>query len=468
MATNVYGPQFSLTTGDFVLQGGDSISAKDTSTQMPMLVQLRWVRACELRTGGARGRWMNHAVSSTGVVAELARINTALGRCIPTKYIAVLGTADCILSTSVATFATNFNAILDAICGNGIPAYIATLTLVGEKAPTGANASDASLIEPYVAAMIAGQARYPALCTLRDMRRSVYDVQEPLLNTANATIGPLTRPDGTAAHFNAGGRSYCDAVISGDIQIIDAVARPVYSGPYPIAPGSLVSWKVGDSGDVGQTVDTANVTAWLDRIRQIATNPVGAFDGTITPATKPTFRTPAQAGKINGKSAVQSAGATYVQSASLLTATIPQPYMIAMVWQQVNLTGNQIISDTTPATSVNIPTINATGLLQPAAPTPYTPYPSPNVAATSWNCVVVVFNGTKSYVIFNGVRSNMGNVGANVIDRDFLFASATGPGGLAFTGMIRERRIYSSLAGPLPDARDVYQDLVNQYGVFPQ
>lgn len=469
MATIVYGPAFTLSTGDFVLQGGDSISALDTNTQMPMLIKRRWVVACERRPGGPRGRWRNHAVSSTGVVAELARIQTALSQFAPTKYLAVLGTADWILATNPGIFATNFNAILDAICGNGIPACIVTTTLVGEKWPTGANATDASLGEPYVQAMIAGQARYPTLCTLVDMRRGIYDVQEPLLNTANSTIGPLTRPDGTAAHFNPGGRGICDALVNGVIQIVDATARPVYTGVNPINYAGLGSWLVGDASDVGQSVDGTNVTAWLNRIRQFLTNPVGTNDMTITPATKPVFRAPAQAGKINGKSGVQFGGATWMQSTALMSPAMAQPCMEAIVWQQVNLTGNQIIVDSTPATSFDFPTLNATGNLQPAAPTTFNPYPVAAVTAASWNCAVTLYNGSGSYCVLNGVKSNFGAVGANVRDRIFLGASATGPGGLPWTGIIREHRIYPAILGTAPDWRDVYQDVLNNTGgFFPQ
>lgn len=464
---NVYGPvSYPVAADDNVLQGGDSIQALDTNTQVPGILKRRWLTARARRRGVAGGRWKNPAVSSTGVVAELARVNTAIAQYGPTKYIAILGTADWIVSTPIGTYTPAFNGILDALCGGlGIPVCIFGPTLLGEKWFDGQNAND-SLGDQYIAAMIAGVARYPGLATFVDMRATLYTPFEPANNVANTSSGPLTRPDGVFAHFNQGGRGIYDLAIGKVIQIVDAVARPAYALSVPPNVGSLVSWKV--AADIGQA-DGSSVTAWADRISQIGTNPAGAFNSTITPATKPVFKTPGQAGKNNNRPAVQSAGSTYMQSTSLLTAPIAQPYMIGMVWQHVNLTGNQIILDSTPATSVNVPTINASGLLQPAAPTPYTPYPAPNVAAASWNAAVIVFNGLYSYVIFNGVRSNLGNVGTNPIDREFIFASATGPGGLPFTGMLDEKLIWASSAGPLPDARDAYQYLLNVHGgYFPQ
>lgn len=468
MTLNLYGPAFQLTTADRVIQEGDSISALDTNTQMPMLIKRRWSAKCEATPGGPKGFWVNTAVSATGVAASLARINTALAKYAPTKLIAVYGTADWILGTAVATFNTNFNLILDALCGIGIPVYIAGTMLVGEKWPTGQNATDLTIGDPYIAAMIAGVARYPTLATFRDMRASVYAIQEPLLNVPGpgVTIGPLTRPDGTAAHHNPGGRGLCDNIVNGDITIVDATATAVYAGTSPPNQSALVSWKNADDPALA---DGANVTAWLDRIRQIGTNAAGSMDLTITPATKPVYKTPAQAGKINNKPAVQSGGATYMQSAALLTTPIPQPCMVGIVWQQVNLTGNQIITDSTPATSFDFPVLNATGALQPAAPTTFNPVPSQRVAAVSWNCAIVVYAGSKSFSVLNGYQSLIGDVGPNAIDRDFFFASATGPGGLPFTGMIRERLIYAANTYTgLPRWQDLYQYFVNQYGAFPQ
>lgn len=465
----LYGPAFPVATNDDNWQEGDSISSLNTSTQMPMLVKRRWVAKCESRPGVARGSWVNTAVSATGVVASLARINAGLGsKYFPSKFIAVYGTADAILSTSVATFKTNFNLILDAICGNGIPAYIVGPMAVGEKWPSGQNPADI-FIDGYIAEMIAGQLRYPTLCTFRDMRASVYAAQEPLLNlpAPGATIGPLTRPDGTGAHHNAGGRILCDYFVNGDVTITDAVTPAAVTTPTPAMNATLVSWLHAD--DV-PAAGGANVTSWINRVRQIGTNAVGSMDLTITPATKPVMARPMAAGKANGKPAVSAVGlATYMQSAALLTAPIAQPLMLAMTWLQTDLAGNKIISDSTIATSFNVPTINASGLFQPAAPTPFNPSPVQAVIAGSINCAIVVFNGAYSFSVLNGMRSNMGQVGTNPIDRRFLFASATGPGGLPFNGMIQQERIYKGATfNDLPRWQDVYADIVAELGAFPQ
>jgi hypothetical protein len=457
---------FTLTTADRILQEGDSISALDTNTQVPNLVKGRWIARQAAKSLGPRGFWVNTAVSATGVATALGRVTAGVTKYAPTKFIALFGTADWILGTAVATYTTNFNAILDAVCGNGIPAYIMGTTLVGEKWPTGQNATDASLGDPYVAAMIAGAARYPTLCTFRDLRASVYAVQEPLLNlpAPGTSQGPLTRPDGVFAHFNPTGAGFCDAVINQDIQLVDFVAPATYTGTTPPNPTSM-GIDIDAAGTLNNGTppgDGGNVTAWANA----GVLPRAKWDLTVTPGTKPVWRAVLAAGKLNSAPGVQAVGTTFMQSTAA-DAALPQPILSCLVWKQSNVTATQILIDGTPSTTLNMPVLLTTGALQPAATTAFNPTPLPVVAAGSINCWIQYWDGPRSYCVLNGSQSAIGNTGTFGRDRLYIFASSSGgilPASVLFA---RFMEWHSSL-GTLPRWQDVYAYVTGKYGQFPQ
>jgi hypothetical protein len=467
---NIYGPGFSLTTADRILQEGDSISALDTNTQVPNLVKGRWIAKQAAKSLGPRGFWANTAVSATGVVLSLGRVQAGLLKYAPTKFIALYGTADWILGTSVSTFTTNFNAILDTICGNGIPAYIMGTVCVGEKWPTGQNAQDATFGDPYVAAMIAGAARYPTLCTFRDLRASVYAVQEPLLNlpAPGTSQGPLTRPDGVFAHFNPTGAGFCDAVINQDIALVDYVPPATYTGTTPPNPTSMgidvdanALAGVGSTGNPGVS-DASNVTAWANS----GVLPPASWNLTVTPGTKPVYRQVLAAGKLNGLPGVQAVGTTFMQSTAQVTP-LQQPILSCLVWKQSNVAATQILIDGSPSTTLNMPVLITTGALQPAATTAFNPTPLPVVAAGSINCWIQYWDGPRSYCVLNGSQSAIGNTGTFGRDRLYIFASSSGgilPASVLFA---RFMEWHSSL-GTLPRWQDVYAYVTGKYGQFPQ
>jgi hypothetical protein len=468
---NLYGPQFVLTTADRILQEGDSISALDTNTQVPNLVKRRWQAKMDATVGGPRGFWANTAVSATGVATALGRVTAGVIKYAPTKFIALFGTADWILGTSVGVFTTNFNSILDAVCGNGIPAYIMGTVCVGEKWPTGQNPQDATFGDPYVAAMIAGAARYPTLCTFRDLRNSVYAVQEPLLNlpAPGTSQGPLTRPDGVFAHFNPTGAGQCDQVINQDIALVDYVPYVAYPNGNAVRPSSMASMGIDIDGNAILNTDgnpgisdASNVTIWWNRGRLDQ----NSWNLTVTPGTKPVYRQVLAAGKINGLPGVQAVGTTFMQSTAQ-AAALRQPILSCLVWKQSNVTATQILVDGSPSTTLNMPVLITTGALQPAATTAFNPNPLPVVAAGSINCWIQYWDGTRSYSVLNGSKSAIGNTGTFGRDRLYIFASSSGgilPASVLFARFCE----WHSDLGALPRWEDVYGEMTGKYGQFPQ
>lgn len=370
MGLALQGPKFTLLTSDGVLQGGDSISAPDTHTRMPMLVKTRHLSTC--RNARVQPRWWNHAVSNTTLAQELARVQISLSKYPITKYIAVLGTAPIILGNPVGTVNDTTNAtilgafklILDITAGSGIPTYIASMVCVGEKWLSGANGAGDATIDTLVAGMATIAARYP-LCTFRDLRAAVYTKFEPVLNLANATIGPLTQPDGVAAHFNQGGRGVCDGVIADDIVYVANGNQGAAVVPYS---GIILP----NQGSLGLLYDADQYASVGDGASMTAAGNLGVVGSTMdlitTPATKPIFRLSA-----SGKpwSAIEFGGATWMRSAAQATTKIKaQPMMTVFMWRPAALT-TQILYDGTGGTQeASLAQIVTTNVVEPNAGSP--------------------------------------------------------------------------------------------------
>lgn len=467
MGALLQGPPFTLLTSDGVLQGGDSLSSLDTHTQMPMLVKRRFMTACQ--RVGAQARWWNHAVSNTSLAAELLRVQTSLSRYPITKYIAILGTAPVLLGNTVGTVNDTTNAtilgafrlILDATAGSGIPAYIATVALVGEKTPDGANGAGDATINSVIAGMAVIAARYP-LCTFRDLRAAIYTALEAGLNTTNATIGPLTQPDGVAAHPNQGGRGRWDSVISGDIGIAQGGGQSIALTPYSgiILPNQGSLGLLYDSDRYAAVGDGNNITA--------APNAglVGSLmDLNTTPATKPIFRLSA-----SGKpwSAIEFGGATWMRSAVLAANQIKaQPMMTVFIWRPATLT-TQILYDGTVGTQeASLAQIVTTNVVEPNAGSPFDSLQT--IAATTWHVSIVFWAGNRasSYQVLNGTQFPLGDMGGN-FTRTQLTIGANSGNALPMNGQMNIFGEYYASLGSLPRWQDVYGSIVAKRGAFPQ
>lgn len=472
MGAAIQGPSpFVMRTSDGpTIIGGDSITSYDTDTQMPMRPIRKFIATC--RRGGVTPLFYNHAVSNTSLAQELLRLQTNIPKYGCKKYIGILGTAPIILGNTIGTVNDTTNAtilgafrlILDITAGSGIPTYIATVAFVGEKFPTGANALDAN-IDLLVAGMATIAARY-LLCTFRDLRYAVYTVNEPVLNTANTSIGPLSRPDGVFAHHNPFGRGVSDQIITNDFQFVadgpPAAAATPYSSVALPNQGSLGI--LLDSDSLANVGDGSNVTiTWPNSAPSTGLGTLA--DLTTTPATKPIWRASASGKTWSG---VEFGGATWMRSAAFPTGTIrSQPFMTVMMWRSANLTASQILYDgTTAQQEASLATILTSGVCETNAGVVFD---GRAVVATNWNVAICYWAGNRagSYQVINGFQSILNDTGAN-FTRTQLTIGAAAANGLPATIQVKLFAEYYSQFGPLPRWQDVYQSIVNARGAFPQ
>lgn len=468
MGLALQGPIFATTTDDIWLQEGDSISALDTDTQMPALIKRRYINACYL--AGVQPRWINTAISNTGINLSLARVQASVPKYQPTKFLAVYGTASIILGqaigtvndTTSATVLGSLKLVLDIVCTqSGIQAYIGGPAFVGEKWPTGigANALDAN-IDLLNAGMITICARYP-LCTYRDLRAALFTVGEPVDNPANVSLGPYSRPDGVFAHHNPAGRGKSDTIIVNDFTVTTAPAAAlgtaVYSGSTPPSPTVLgVDYEATNS----KVADGVNITTVIN------TGVLGsAADLTVTPGTKPVMRAPAQAGKLNGAAGIDFGGATWMRSANFTAQN--GPYLTAIVWKSVNLTASQILYDgINTIQEGSLATLLTSGITQTNSGATFN---GPAVVAGNWNYAINYYanNRAGSYSVVNGVSTSMADAGANFTRSRMTLGAAAGASLIATIVVGRFMEYYSSL-GTLPRWQDVAGYLTTKYGSMPQ
>jgi hypothetical protein len=154
---------------------------------------------------------LNKATNGATTTTVAGRIAPELAVNPYTHVIFFLGINDPRNSITLGTSQANVATILTACSGKSV--LWAGPLCSGELWPTGLNAFDAG-IDALNAALIT---RIPAAGGVYvDVRTGVYGVREPLLNTASpgVAIGPLTRPDAAATHFNETGAAFVTQAIT--------------------------------------------------------------------------------------------------------------------------------------------------------------------------------------------------------------------------------------------------------------
>jgi hypothetical protein len=469
MGTQLIGPIFALNTADRVLQEGDSISALDTSTQMPMLVKRRLFQLAQQTPNGPKPCWLNSAISSTDAPAQLVRLQAGIAKFKPTKVIWIFGTAPLLLGNPIGTVNDQvtstilgcYNLAMTMFRQMGVPVYVGSIACLGEKWPTGANASDTS-IDSLIAGLAVISARFTDICTFRDLRSTFYAVQEPIVNVANTTMGPFMRPDASGVHHNPGGRGASDNVIANDFTITAASAPNTalvpYGGVTPPTPGSL--GLAFDPANAGVAI-AANVSSLIN------SGLISGANMVTVSGTPPTLQNPA-AGKNGNLPLLRFGGSSWLRTAAFTAR--PQPHITAFVWLSTNITANQIMYDgTTGIQEGYLATLATTGIVE---------YDSgvavdgPAIVAGKWNSAIVYFagNNSGSYLVLNGAMQPLANEG-NIWTRTQLTIGAAANNGLPATIDVGGFYEWHSSLGALPKWWDVQGFLQAKHGLgapFPQ
>lgn len=230
----------------------------------------------------------------------------------------------------------------------------------------------------------------------------------------------------------------------------------------PDLPGSALFFFDGDNIDGSHNTtltDGGTISAW----KNLGLMGTSADLAQATAGLRPTFRAIAEAGKLNNRGGVESAGTKFMATATFTIRQIPITWLIVY---KNTASGTQVIS-CGGATNTN-QTLTSGATVQMYAGTTQTPAITP--VANKWETLILRYEGANSTARLNTTTvSGFGTTGSTGIDALGLFWNPTNTGAASMIGTIACVAGFSSVSPyTAPSDDEIYAWVTAKYGATPQ